>query len=273
MKRNRLLLLCSWLALLTGALAPTALTIAGAERLQPTDELHAVLWIQRSAEYRAICRQTFAMAAAQLDRVIADASQTAAVEQFDLKFQHLPPAIIVDVDETMLDNAPYNARLIQDGKSFTPESWAAWVKEQKAEPVPGALEFARRATALGITVFYVTNRDKSLEAATHANLEHCGFPVSMDQLLMRGEIDEDGSEKRNRRAHIAKSHRILMLCGDDLGDFVAGTRSASAEARNRTRDLYDSLFGARWFVLPNPIYGSWTKTLGEDKRSALITHR
>ena len=267
----------SWLVLLTGAVLPMTLTLApGAQprsQPRPADDLNAVLWLQRSAEYRAICRQTFAIATQKLDAALADEGRTAAVEQFGAQFRQLPPAVIVDVDETMLDNSPYNARLIEDRAGFDHTSWAAWVEERSAEPVPGALAFVRRATALGITVFYVTNRDNSLEAATLANLERCGFPASKDQLLMREEIDDDGSEKRNRRAHIAKSHRIAMLAGDDLGDFVPGARSASAEDRARICERYDSLFGDRWFVLPNPIYGSWTKSLGDDRRSALKTRR
>jgi len=263
----------SLLALLTGALVPAALTLAPAAPPRPADDLQAVLWVQRAAEYRALCRQTFAGATRALDAALADVHRTAAVEQFGADFAQLPPAVIVDVDETMLDNSPYNARLIEDGATYTQATWASWVEERKAEPVPGALAFARRAAALGVTVFYVTNRDKDLEQATHDNLQRCGFPVSMAQLLMREEIDEDGSEKRNRRAHIARTHRVVMLAGDDLGDFVAGARAASGDERERLRERYDSLFGERWFVLPNPIYGSWTKPLGDDLRKALRTDR
>lgn len=264
---------CSWLALMTGALLPAALTMARVERPQASDDLQAVLWVQHAAEYQAICQQTFATATRQLPVALAEDSRTAAIEQFGTKVQQLPPAVIVDVDETMLDNSPYNARLIQDDKAFTPETWAAWVEERKAEPIRGALAFANRATALGITVFYVTNRDVSLQDATHDNLQRHGFPVSKEQLLMRNEVDQDGSEKRNRRAHVAATHRVLMLLGDDLGDFVAGSRSASAEQRSELRKRYESLFGERWFVLPNPIYGSWTKSLDDDKRASLRTHR
>ncbi|MEO0480490.1 MAG: HAD family acid phosphatase [Planctomycetota bacterium] len=273
MKLTRTPLSRSWLALVAGALIPTALTIAPVERPQASDDLNAVLWVQRSAEYRALCEQTFATATRALDLALADESRTAAIEQIGSEFEQLPPAIIVDVDETMLDNSPYNARLIEDDSSYELESWTAWVEERKAEPIPGALEFVRRATTLGITVFYVTNRDKGLEVATRDNLERCGFPVSLDQLLMREEIDQDGIEKRNRRAHIAKSHHILMLAGDDLGDFLPGSRSASAVERESSRQLYSTLFGERWFVLPNPIYGSWTKSLGDDKRAALRADR
>lgn len=223
--------------------------------------LNATLWVQSSVEYRALARQAFAAATRALDRGLADSSWTAALEQTG-DFDTLPPAVIVDVDETVLDNGDYQGRLLEDGESYAADTWAAWVAERSADAVPGAIRFTRAATRDGVTVFYVTNRDAPLEADTRANLARLDFPVpegDEDVILTRGERPEWGSDKSSRRAHVARSYRILLLVGDDLGDFVeAGTDLAAREA---ALERHAELWGERWIVLPNPMYGSWERAL------------
>ena len=113
-----------------------------------------------------------------------------------------------------------------------------------------------------MTVFYVTNRDARLEEATRANLEKLGFPVAdePDVLLMRGERPPWGSDKTSRRAHIARSFRVLLLVGDDLNDFVAAEPASVAERRALV-ERHREKWGTRWIVLPNPMYGSWERAL------------
>jgi acid phosphatase len=222
--------------------------------------LNATLWTQRSAEYRASTEQAYRAASRMVDQGLADPEWTAAPEQEDDQ-GGLPPAVILDVDETVLDNSPYQARIIVEGKEY-PEGWDAWVRESSAPPVPGAIEFARRAAQRGVTVFYVTNRDAALEQATERNLESLGFPLAadVDVLLMRGERDGWGSDKASRRAHVASTHRVLILAGDDLNDFISVSR-ASIEERDRLEAEYASHWGVKWIMLPNPIYGSWERAL------------
>lgn len=220
--------------------------------------LNATLWVQTAVEYRASALQAYELARRMLDEALADPSWTAAVEQTG-DFADLPPAVIVDVDETVLDNSAYQARLILDRDVFGPETWNAWVEEGAAAPVPGALEFCRRAAERGITVFYVTNRRAHLEEATRGNLAALGFPVArqVDTVLSRGEIQAwDTSDKAPRRRAIAHDYRILLLLGDNLGDFVPDPERSVTERREllgRHRDAW----GSRWIVLPNPQYGSW----------------
>ena len=106
------------------------------------------------------------------------------------------------------------------------------MRKAEAVALPGALEFAERLTELGVTLFYVTNRTTELETATRANLVSEGFPFdqSRDVLLTRGE-NGWGSDKNTRRAEIAKSHRILLLMGDDLNDFFSGARAETPGER------------------------------------------
>lgn len=226
--------------------------------------LDATLWMQTSAEYAALSRQTWTAASRLLPEALADTSWTAAIEQA-AGAGTLPPAVIVDVDETVLDNSPYAARLIERDESFSEATWADWVEEAQARPVPGAVEFAREARALGIEIFYVTNRLANLEEATKRNLEAMGFPPgeAADVLLLKDEREEWGSDKETRRAWVAERYRILLLAGDDLNDFTTGARGAGVEARAALVDRYEDMWGTRWIVFANPTYGSWVSALLE----------
>lgn len=225
--------------------------------------LHAVAWLQTAAEYRAAAAQGYAAASRSLDFALADSSWTAALEQQGA-YGRLPPAVVLDVDETVLDNSPYQVRLIADRESFDDESWGRWVREARADPVPGALAFTRAAERAGVTVFYVTNRDAPLEEATRRNLARHGFPLEqgIDVLLLRGERPSWGSDKGSRRAAVAERFRILLLIGDDLNDFASGALSDRA-ARRVLVDRHRERWGERWIVLPNPMYGSWERSLVE----------
>lgn len=133
----------------------------------------------------------------------------------------------------------------------------------------------------GVTIFYVTNRDVAGEAATERNLRAHGFPIAGDRdvLLLKGENDWP-SDKQSRRELIARDYRIVMLCGDDLNDFISGTRAKDPESRNRRVAPYADWFGRRWIVLPNPTYGSWEASLfgrdyslsEEEKRARIQAH-
>jgi acid phosphatase len=226
-----------------------------------TANLDATLWVQTSVEYEAVARSLYAAATRDLEAALADPGRSAALEQTG-GYSGLPPAVIVDVDETVLDNSPYQARLLLAGRSYDGQSWADWVHEERAEPVPGALEFALTADELGITVFYVTNRKADLEASTRANLENLGFPLrgDVDAVLTRGEQPGWTSDKTSRRQTVTRTHRVLMLLGDDLNDFVAvGQRSAEERAALAAR--YGDYWGDRWRMLPGPTYGSWERAL------------
>ena len=227
--------------------------------------LNATLWAQQSAEYAALVRQTYAQAARQLTAVVNDSTLTAAVEQrrqMEARtYAALPPAVILDLDETVLDNSAYQARLILDGETYSTASWNAWCRERRATALPGARRFVEQARDAGVAVFYLTNRRNVVRAATRDNLEALGFPVSEDRLLMRGQrAGWDTSDKASRREHIMQSHRIVMQLGDNLGDFLPDVET-SLRARERMRSAYNGFWGTRWFVLPNPQYGSWEGAL------------
>jgi len=234
------------------------------------DGLNATAWTQTSVEYRAVALQTWRSARLSLPKALKDKKWTAALEQTG-QFRKLPPAIVVDVDETVLDNSPGQARFLLDGNGrYTREIWMKWTAERRARAVPGAAEFLREASAKGVTVFYITNRGAHEEADTRANLEAEGFPVKQavaeigDTVLMGGEKPEWTPDKSVRRALLARHYRILMLCGDDLNDFFAA-RIPLAERATKARE-HEGWWGERWIMLPNAMYGSWEDALyGYDR--------
>jgi len=230
------------------------------------DRLGGVLWVQTSAEYRALALATYARARAELDRALADPSWTAALEQQG-EVAALPPAVVADVDETLLDNSPYEADRIRAGLRYEEESWRVWVNRASAAAIPGAAEFVRYAAGRGVTVFYVTNRAALLEEKTRANLVALGFPVASDRdtVLMAGERPDWSSDKGTRRAEVARSFRILLLVGDDLGDFASGARALPDE-RVALAERFAERWQTRWILLPNPYYGSWEKALSGNER-------
>ena len=233
--------------------------------------LGAVVWLQTAAEFEALALQAFAQASAALDAALADPSWVAAPEQPSAP-PGLPPAVILDVDETVLDNSPYQAWTLREGTRFEPASWSAWVTAAAATAVPGALDFTRGAAARGVTVFYVSNRDAADEAATRANLARLGFPLAegVDTVLLKGERPEWGSAKGTRRAEVAARYRVVMLVGDNLGDFTDDYKGDVA-ARAAVIAATAAWWGSRWIMIPNPMYGSWETALGDgDDPAALM---
>lgn len=231
--------------------------------------LDALAWTQTSMEYKANTQQAYSAAKAMLDQSLADTTWTAAPEDQTGDFASKPPAIILDVDETVLDNSPYQARLLRDGETYNTESWTAWCNERQAIAIPGAVEFTNYAASRGVKVFYVTNRNHDVEPATRENLEKLGFPLddSMDTILTKAEKPEwASSDKKPRRAQIAETHRIVMLFGDNLGDFVSKYK-LTTEERDAVHTKYADYWGVRWFMLPNTLYGSWESALYDHDHS------
>ena len=269
------LLACATLAL--GACKPASFTApaqpaadASAKPSAPAttgdDNLNAVAWVQTSVEYKALSEQTYRAAADRLDAALKERNWDALVPaERGNAATGLKPAVVLDVDETVLDNSPYQARLVRDGKEYDEVSWDQWVAEKKAKPVPGVVDFAKAATARGVTLLYVSNRAEHLQDATIANLKAVGLPVAGDDVFLglgtfvEG-CEQHGSEKNCRRKLAGQKYRVLMQFGDQIGDFVQVTAN-TREGRDALHAEYSDWFGERWFMLPNPTYGSWEPAL------------
>ena len=240
--------------------APAAATVAA------NDNLNAVAWVQTSVEYRALSEQTYRAAADHLDIALKEKHWDALVpEERGNAATGLKPAVVMDVDETVLDNSPYQARLVRDDAEYDEVTWDQWVAEKKAKPVPGVVDFAKAANAKGVTVLYISNRAVHLKEATLANLRAVGLPVADDSVFLGlGTVvegcEQNGSEKNCRRRLAGQKYRVLMQFGDQIGDFVEVV-SNTREGRDQLYDEYNDWFGERWWMLPNPTYGSWEPAL------------
>jgi 5'-nucleotidase (lipoprotein e(P4) family) len=227
----------------------------------PDERLHSTLWVQTSAEYSISTRQVYRLATDALGPALANPDRNGLAST--LSTPGLPPAIIVDVDETVLDNSGHTARMILARQGFTTESWRAWVREASAPAVPGAVDYLQAAAARGITVFYVTNRHHDLEEETRRNLAAVGCPIETgtDVVLTRQEAPLWGRDKTSRREFVGARYRVLQMVGDDLADFIALPETIDDEKRVELGERYEDRWGSTWFMIPNPMYGSWERAL------------
>lgn len=239
----------------------------GADQALILQGMKSTLWLQTSAEYEALTIQAYAAARRALPEALAD-KDWSAIPGSAHNTPSLPPAIIMDIDETVLSNARFQGELIKRATTFNRELFKTWTDSATAPPVPGAPAFIEAAEKLGIHIFFVTNRDASLESATRTNLERRGFPLEsgFDNVLMRNEKPGWTRDKESRRALVAHDYRVIMIVGDDLNDFTSAAAGNPTE-RRAIVEKYADFWGLRWSILPNPAYGSWEQALYGFRRN------
>ena len=234
-------------------------------------------WVASAAEYDALTLQAYQNATRHLDERITDKHSSALPGQQDMAA--LPPAIILDVDETAISNIGF--QLQADG-SFSHEAFDYWQQNNPAGRIAGAPEFIQAARDRGVTVFFITNRSCHerdfapgpcpQEAITLQDLAEGGIQTDADHLMLVGERPDWTREKRYRQELVGRDYRVIMLIGDDLGDFLPCVRAkpvspcppASADERKRLTLQHADYWGDRWFILPNPMHGSWTSFISGD---------
>lgn len=231
-------------ALLTASLTQVALA------QQPDNEYQvgAIVWTQTSGEKAALAYQAFALARMTLGR--------------DLRLRHARKrAIIVDVDETIMDNSRFQAMLVQTNQTYSGKLWTDWVNRAEAIALPGAVEFLRYANSRGVRVFYITNRKEIEKAGTATNLTKLGFPdVNDETLLVR--TDPNSSSKEPRRQTVSTKYYVVLLMGDNLNDFAdVFEKSKTVASRLSAVEQNKTQFGTRFIVLPNPMYGDWENAI------------
>ena len=252
------------------AAAPVAATDVG---VHANDNLNAVAWTQTAIEHDLIYLQAYRDAQSRLLAALKD-PRWDALAAYDrmAPSKGLKPAVVLDVDETVLDNSSYQARVVRGGGEFSEADWEVWCKEEAARALPGAVAFTQFAANHGIAVIYISNRAKSLDQVTLANLRKVGLPVAgPDAVLNLGTVVEGcqqvGGSKSCRRRLISRKYRVLMQVGDQIGDFV-DVSSNTDSGRQQAMAPYLPWIGQRWFVLPNPTYGSWESALFNNDRKA-----
>jgi 5'-nucleotidase (lipoprotein e(P4) family) len=214
--------------------------------------LQSVLWYQNSGEMKALYYQAYNIAKLMLDKNLAGSNPK------------IKKAVVVDIDETILDNSPCEAYLIKSGTKNFQAEWDKWIEKSIADTLPGALGFLKYAASKGVEVFYISNRSVSQIAITLKNLQKFKFPFA-DAGHMIFKSEKSGS-KEKRRKQVSKDYEIVLLCGDNLGDFDAAFDNRDEMQINDSIFKHKSDFGKRFIILPNPMYGSWKKTiLGKQK--------
>jgi len=238
----------------------------------------ATLWYQKSAEMRALYYQCFRNAERALAENLQMSGRTmaqveaAAAEKRTGEGPKKPPAVVLDIDETLLDNSPFQGWQVIEDKAFNNRDWTRWVELARARPLPGAVEFTRYADSLGVELFYVSNRTVAEMAPTVKNLAAYGF-ADADSTHMF--FKETTSSKVERRALIEKDYEIILLVGDNLADQSAVYEKRGDDLGFGAVDADRRLFGTKYIVLPNPMYGTWLSELlkmagGKTEREKLL---
>lgn len=259
-----LFLVCGLVALsVTATYLATRATFADEVKADNEYQAGAVLWFQNAAENRALAYQAFNLARLRIDE-----------QRKKCKKKKSPCAVVVDVDETVLDNSPGQAWLIKNRQNFDAKTnWLAWCLREEAKPLAGAVEFLQYAASQNIKVFYVTNRREAEKAATVNNLQKFKFPDVSEETLM---VRTDKSTKEPRRDKIKEKYRIILLMGDNLNDFSNIFEEKNVADRFAVTDQNKAEFGSRFIVLPNPMYGDWEGAIydykfnrSEEEKSAI----
>jgi 5'-nucleotidase (lipoprotein e(P4) family) len=269
---------------LLAAASATALLLAVASAyaqdaaVPQNDNLNAVLWDQTSVEFKAVTAGAYALGKMRLDAALADKTWTAATEQTG-NFADLPPAVILDVDDTTVNTSAYQSWTVTAGTAYSGKTWGPYVAAEQDVALPGAVDFTQYAASKGVKVFYVTNRTADQEAPTKEEMTKMGFPDggNVDTYLMAKEQPDWTSAKGTRRAFIAKNYRILLLFGDNMGDFTDQYGGSVAD-RDTVYAADAAHWGHDWIALPNPTYGSfesspyltdYSKSVDEQRKEKL----
>ncbi|QSX34234.1 5'-nucleotidase, lipoprotein e(P4) family [Shewanella avicenniae] len=237
---------------------PLALVAAAAQAEAPMNHAamelvaqntQSVVWMQHSGEYRALCYQAYNMAKVAFE--LAKTKQQGKL------------AVMVDLDETMVDNSPYAAWQLLHHQGYTTEGWDAWVNSVQTPAIAGAVDLANFVTANGGTMFYVSNRSDRTFAATQQNLQKLGFP-NVTEFTLR--LKKDTSNKAPRLASIEQDgYKVVLFMGDNLNDFPEiNTYHQQQQPRNALVDANKDAFGHKFILLPNPSYGDWEPAMAKD---------
>lgn len=223
--------------------------------------LDANLYMQTSAEYRGCCYQAYRLAS----MLLKDAAQ---------KPSEKPKAVILDLDETVIDNSGFQSMQLRSNLSFDDRIWAMWEQTgfDKLALIPGAAEFIAEAKSLNVTVVYISNRNDTFRDETKKGLELLSLGITAEDQLL---LSTTTSDKTDRRKQVADKYEVVLNVGDNLRDFddsfrspkltvdsTVTDRTAAIAQRKQTVDQQRTEFGSRWVILPNPAYGEWTKPLG-----------
>ena len=214
--------------------------------------IQSTLWYQASPEMQALYIQGFNVAGANLKQHVKSNKKSKK-----------PLAVVVDIDETMLDNSPFEGYLIHKGKSYKPEIWKQWTDLAKAKALPGAVEFTKLAKSLGVHIIYISNRDTTELISTHKNLVEEGFEYASPEYYY---FKTTTSSKDSRRKLVQEKYNIIMLIGDNLSDFNTVFDKRDGSEFEYVKE-FSKEFGKSYIILPNPTYGDWEKPIVRNAKN------
>ena len=221
------------------------------DQLRSRENTMGTLWYQNAAEVDALYQQGYNVATNKLKELLKQPTDK-------------PYSIVLDIDETVLSNIPFQVKMIKDGTAFNPKLWDEWVQKAEATPVAGAKEFLQFADKNKVQIYYISDRTDAQVDATIKNLEAQGLPVQgRDHLMFKKEGDKS---KEGRRQEVLKHTNLVMLFGDNLVDFAEFSTKSEAD-RDKMFEQLKAEFGDKFIIFPNPMYGSWESAVyqGEKK--------
>ena len=221
------------------------------DQLRSRENTMGTLWYQNAAEVDALYQQGYNVATNKLKELLKQPTNK-------------PYSIVLDIDETVLSNIPFQVKMIKDGTAFNPKLWDEWVQKAEATPVAGAKEFLQFADKNKVQIYYISDRTDAQIDATIKNLEAQGLPVQgRDHLMFKKEGDKS---KEGRRQEVLKHTNLVMLFGDNLVDFAEFSTKSEAD-RDKMFEQLKAEFGDKFIIFPNPMYGSWESAVyqGEKK--------
>ncbi|MFD2617251.1 5'-nucleotidase, lipoprotein e(P4) family [Terrilactibacillus laevilacticus] len=224
----------------------------GMNHKEQTNEqsIMADLWFQTSGEAQALYYQGYNIGTEKLKQALK--------KKYSKK-----PGVVLDVDETIVNNSPLDAKFSKVGQgSLNEKEWRKWIAKAKAEPLPGALDFLKEADRRGVDIYYISDRSDKTLKRTMLNLKNIDAPqVTENHVLLKRDHEKN---KNRRRKLVAKTHRILLYFGDNLSDFEGFEYPTIKDRRNKV-DKMKRAFGNKFIVFPNPMYGHWEKALYNGK--------
>ena len=221
------------------------------DQLRSRENTMGTLWYQNAAEVDALYQQGYNVATNKLKELLKQPTDK-------------PYSIVLDIDETVLSNIPFQVKMIKDGTAFNPKLWDEWVQKAEAKPVAGAKEFLQFADKNKVQIYYISDRTDAQVDATIKNLEAQGLPVQgRDHLMFKKEGDKS---KEGRRQEVIKHTNLVMLFGDNLVDFAEFSTKSESD-RDKMFEQLKAEFGDKFIIFPNPMYGSWESAVykGEKK--------
>ena len=221
------------------------------DQLRSRENTMGTLWYQNAAEVDALYQQGYNVATNKLKELLKQPTNK-------------PYSIVLDIDETVLSNIPFQVKMIKDGTAFNPKLWDEWVQKAEATPVAGAKEFLQFADKNKVQIYYISDRTDAQVDITIKNLEAQGLPVQgRDHLMFKKEGDKS---KEGRRQEVLKHTNLVMLFGDNLVDFAEFSTKSEAD-RDKMFEQLKAEFGDKFIIFPNPMYGSWESAVyqGEKK--------